>query len=188
MKYLSTLLLVLLLTSYSSALRAEKNLQLSYLVKEVKTALLTVMQQTESLSSMPKLHSVELELKTTHTLMTNGNVGLYVLSLDSNVSSENASKINLLLTPPRANETAPVSSASLSNKLAKTILAAAKAIKIASDGPPKLYAQKLDIEIIFAITSDAQGGFKLDFPPFNVSASGGKKKIVTQKLLVKYKT
>ena len=163
-----------------------KELPVADLVREVKVALTEVQDEADA-SKLPALASVELTIKAAQSTGAGGKVSLFAVVFGANVTSEATSTVYLKLVPPEPGSAADISAVSLSEQLVPLILAGAKGVAAAGQGQPKLEAAELSATIEFAIKADGSGGFKLVFPPFEVSAEGGVKSSQIHVVKVSYK-
>ena len=167
-RIVTTFVLALLLTS--SAAAADDELTVSALVRQVKSALLTV-QQSASASTLPPLKQAILRIRTGFTVAGDGEIHIFVISFGARAKNYYSSEIEIVLTPPSKDSSSNVSIDSLGDSLAKAIIAAANAIEKAQKGDPPLILKTLDARVAFTVERSGRGGFQINFPPF--SGRGG---------------
>lgn len=162
-----------LLHGFSPAPVQADDISLSDMVHSVQVALRNAQSQIAK-DKLPSLDTVTLSLKTTLKKEVTGGFTLFIVSFGGAETTVTTSSVTIKLVPPKADAAAHVTPiAEISNTLKESILAAAKSIRAARAGKPRLEARSIEVTLAFALLKEDAGGLHISFLPFEGGVTGG---------------
>lgn len=145
------------------------DITLSSMVRSVQVALRNTQKFIKD-NNLPTLCAVSLNLKTVSKSVGKGSLTLYIVSVGGTSSSTFSSSVTLKLVPPPSTAPSDVSPVKeITKGLQDSLLAAARAIRVARKGQPKLDAKSIDITFAFVLKAEGNGGLNIFFPPFGAN-------------------
>jgi hypothetical protein len=138
------------------------------MIGEVQRALRIVKSKSQA-ESLPELKKVDIVLHTVLGKGVSGGLQFLIITIGGKVSDEEVQKMELTLSPPKADAAPEATPSKFAEALAQAILAAARDAKVALSGEPQLKLGKLVATMSFAVKKEGNVGGGLVFLPITLN-------------------